>query len=65
MILSITAGIPIKAIYFYLPVLILSATIAVMMVKKKFEDPKILEIMCGLNIAVNLGTTMTYIFAYM
>ena len=65
MILSITAGIPIKAIYFYLPVLILSAAIAVMMVKKKFEDPKILEIMCGLNIAVNLGTTMTYIFAYM
>ncbi len=65
MFFSIMAGVPVKAIYLYLPILILSAAVIYMMLKKMHEDPKILEIMCGLNIAVNLGTTATYIFAYM
>ena len=65
MFLSIAAGVPAKAIYFYLPVLILSASIVIMMLKRKHENPKFLEILCGLNIAVNLGTTLAYIFAYM
>jgi 1,4-dihydroxy-2-naphthoate octaprenyltransferase len=65
MFLSIAAGIPGKAVYFYLPVLILSAGIVVMILLQKHRDQKILEVLCGLNIAVNLGTTMTYILAYM
>ena len=65
MFLSITAGIPGKAVYFYLPVLIISAGIIVMIVLQKHKDQKFLEILCGLNIAVNLGTTTTYILAYM
>jgi 1,4-dihydroxy-2-naphthoate octaprenyltransferase len=65
MFFSIIAGVPVKAIYLYLPILILSAAVIYMMLKKMHENPKILEIMCGLNIAVNLGTTATYIFAYM
>jgi 1,4-dihydroxy-2-naphthoate octaprenyltransferase len=65
MFLSIAAGVPIKAIYFYMPVLILSAAIIIMMLIRKHKDPKSLEILCGLNIAVNLGTTLTYILAYM
>jgi 1,4-dihydroxy-2-naphthoate octaprenyltransferase len=35
-----------------------------MMLRGKYEDPKKLEILCGLNIAVNLGTSLSYILAY-
>jgi 1,4-dihydroxy-2-naphthoate octaprenyltransferase len=65
MFLSIAAGIPGKAVYFYLPILILSAGIITMILLRKHRDQKILEILCGLNIAVNLGTTTIYILAYL
>jgi 1,4-dihydroxy-2-naphthoate octaprenyltransferase len=65
MFLSITAGIPGKVVYFYLPVLILSAVIIAMILLRKHRNQKTLEILCGLNIAVNLGTTTAYILAYM
>jgi 1,4-dihydroxy-2-naphthoate octaprenyltransferase len=65
MFLSVTAGIPGKVVYFYLPVLILSAGIIAMILLRKHRNQKTLEILCGLNIAVNLGTTTTYILAYM
>lgn len=65
MFLSIAAGIPNKAIYFYLPILILSAGIIVMIILRKHRNQKTLEVLCGLNIAVNLSTTTTYILAYM
>lgn len=65
MFLSIAAGVLTKAIYFYLLFFILSATIIVMILKRRHEDPKCLEIICVLNIAVNLGTTLTYLLAYM
>ena len=57
-------GTPFKVIYFYLPVLAISLFIVVMMLRGKYEDRKILEKLCGLNIAVNLGTSLAYILAY-
>jgi hypothetical protein len=36
----------------------------VMMLRGKYEDRKMLEILCALNIAVNLGTSLAYILAY-
>ena len=57
-------GIPFKVIYFYLPVLTISLFIVVMMLRGKYEDRKMLEKLCGLNIAVNLGTSLAYILAY-
>jgi len=65
MFLSVAAGVPGKAVYFYLPILILSAGIITMILLRKHRNQKTLEILCGLNIAVNLGTTTTYILAYM
>jgi 1,4-dihydroxy-2-naphthoate octaprenyltransferase len=65
MTLSVMAGVSIKALYFYLPVFVISVVLTVMMLQKMYENPKTLEIMCGLNILVNLGTTTTYILAYM
>lgn len=58
-------GIAFKIIYFYLPVLVISLFILVMMLRGKYEDKKMLEKLCALNIAVNLGTSLVYILAYL
>jgi 1,4-dihydroxy-2-naphthoate octaprenyltransferase len=65
MLISPLWGIPFKVVYFYLPFLIISLFIIVMMLRAKYENRKILEILCGLNIAVNLGTSLAYIMAYL
>ena len=64
MLISPLWGIPFKVVYFYLPFFIISLYIIAMIMQKKHEDGKILEILCGLNIAVNLGTSLSYILAY-
>jgi 1,4-dihydroxy-2-naphthoate octaprenyltransferase len=64
MLASVSAGVPSKALYAYLPVFVLSVIIIAMLKKNKHDKPKTLEAMCGLNIAVNLGTTITYIYAF-
>ena len=64
MIVSPFQGIPSRVLFFYLPILIISLFIIVMMLRVKYEDPKKLEMLCGLNIAVNLGTSLSYILAY-
>jgi 1,4-dihydroxy-2-naphthoate octaprenyltransferase len=62
---SLSAGIPRKALYLYLPVMALSAWISLMMARKKYENPLFLELLCGLTIAVNLGTTVAYMLAFL
>jgi len=64
MLASPFCEIPFKVVYFYLPILIISLFIVVMILRGKHEDQKMLEILCGLNIAVNLGTSLAYILAY-
>ena len=65
MYFSVNAGIPRKALYLYLPVMALSAGISLMMARGKYENPLLLELFCGLNIAVYLGTTVAYILAFL
>jgi 1,4-dihydroxy-2-naphthoate octaprenyltransferase len=43
--------------------MIISAFVVVMMLKEKYEDNKTLEILCGLNVFINLGTTASYLLA--
>jgi 1,4-dihydroxy-2-naphthoate octaprenyltransferase len=57
-------GIAFKIVYFYLPVFIISLFIIVMMLRGKYEDKKMMEKLCALNIVVNLGTSLVYILAY-
>ena len=64
MFISPLWGIPFKVVYFYLPFFIISVYIIAMMPGRKHYDGKKLEILCGLNIAVNLGTSLAYILAY-
>jgi 1,4-dihydroxy-2-naphthoate octaprenyltransferase len=62
---SLRTGIPRKVLYIYLPVMALSAWISLMMARRKYENPLFLELLCGLNIAVNLGTTVAYMLAFL
>jgi len=64
MLASVFWGVPFKVIYFYLPFLIISLFIVAMALRGKHENSKTLEILCGLNIAVNLGTSLSFILAY-
>jgi 1,4-dihydroxy-2-naphthoate polyprenyltransferase len=64
MLTSVLGGVPFKVIYFYLPFLIISLFILFMIFRGKHENGKMLELLCGLNIAVNLGTSLSFILAY-
>jgi len=64
MLTSVFWDIPFRVIYFYLPFLIISLIIIAMALRGKHENSKTLEILCGLNIAVNLGTSLSFILAY-
>ena len=65
MVFSLHTGIPGKALYLYLPVIALSAGICFMMARRKYENPFARELLCGLNIAVHLGTTVAYMLAFL
>jgi 1,4-dihydroxy-2-naphthoate polyprenyltransferase len=65
MLYTLVIGVDWKALYIFIPVLFLSLYIIFMLLRKKHEDPRMLERLCGMNIAVNLGTTASYILAYL
>ncbi|MCL5808011.1 MAG: prenyltransferase [Deltaproteobacteria bacterium] len=65
MVFPLHTGIPKKALYFHLPVIALSTFICFMMARRKYENPFVRELLCGLNIAVYLGTTAAYMLAFL
>jgi len=65
MIFSIREGVPFRAFYMYVPVMALSAFVIFMILKKEHEKRSVLEILCGLNILINLGTTGSFLLAFM
>ncbi len=64
MLLSPLFGVPFRVIYFYLPFVAVALFIVYQMSKNRHEDAKRLEVLCGLNIAVNIGTSLCYILAF-
>jgi len=60
-LLALIKGLPVKAGIFYLPVLIVSVSLAYQMLKGAYRNRKKLEKMCALTISVNLGTTLSCI----
>ena len=64
MLISPCFGVPCQVIYFSLPVVVVALFIVYQILKNRHEDARWLEILCGLNIAVNLGTSMAFILAY-
>ena len=59
--LALAKGLPAPAAVFYLPVLILSVSLAYQMFKGGYNHHKKLEKMCALTILVNLGTVLSCI----
>jgi 1,4-dihydroxy-2-naphthoate octaprenyltransferase len=64
MLLSLGQGVPMLALLFYLPILALSLTLVLLMMRGCWRDPATLEKLCGANLGVNLGTTAAYIIAF-
>jgi 1,4-dihydroxy-2-naphthoate octaprenyltransferase len=60
---AVGAGVSAKVWFVYFPVLILSAIILFLIAKKWQDKPQSLEVLCGLNIAINLGTTCSLFLA--
>ena len=64
MFISPLRGISFKVVYFYLPFFFIALFIVYSMLRNMHRDARKLEILCGLNIAVNLGTSLSFILAY-
>lgn len=62
--LSLQAGVAPKALYIYVPVMLLSLAAVWMLASNMDTDRRRLEAICGLTIIVNLGTTASYILAF-
>jgi 1,4-dihydroxy-2-naphthoate polyprenyltransferase len=50
-----------EMLLYYLPVFLISLAPVILVAKKKYLDRKILEVICGLTIVSNLGTSALYI----
>jgi 1,4-dihydroxy-2-naphthoate octaprenyltransferase len=64
MALSVTRGVPPQTFLLYLPIVILSAALVVLMLRGHWRERPTLERLCGANLLVNLGTTASYILAF-
>ena len=65
MFLSLGRGVPLRALWFYLPILAISLILVVLMSRGRWRDRAVLEVLCGANLVVNLGTTAAYIVAFL
>jgi len=64
MLVSPGFGVPSKVICFYLPFTAVALFIVYQMFRNRQEDARRLEVLCGLNIVVNVGTSLAFILAY-
>ncbi len=64
MMISPCFGVPFQVIYFYLPFTAAALFIVYALMKNRHADSRFLEKLCGLNIAVNIGTSLAFILAY-
>ena len=62
--LSIRAGVPAAVLELYLPVMFISLLVIGLLAVGREKNRQILEVICGLTIVINLGTTASYIWAY-
>lgn len=60
-VLSVNRGLPALSLAFYAPVFLISLALVFLVWRKEYLNRNRLESMCGLTIAVNLGTTLAYI----
>jgi len=64
-IVSLIRGVPVKALWFYVPVAFATIVLVMSVIKGYWKRRNTLEILCGTNIFINLGTTVSYIVAFL
>jgi len=64
MLLSLGHGVPARAAWLYLPILVLSLMVVVRVLRGGWKDRAGLERLCAANLGVNLGTTAAFILAF-
>jgi 1,4-dihydroxy-2-naphthoate octaprenyltransferase len=62
---SLSRGVPLQSLWAYVPVMLVSVVLVVMLVRGRWRDPAALEKLCGGTLVVNLGTTGAYILAFL
>jgi 1,4-dihydroxy-2-naphthoate octaprenyltransferase len=62
--LSLQHGVPWLAAWLYLPVLLLSLILVVLVLNGRWRNRDALEKLCAANLVVNLGTTAAYVLAF-
>jgi 1,4-dihydroxy-2-naphthoate octaprenyltransferase len=65
MALSVRYGVPRQALYFCAPVLVLSVVLIILVLRGRWREREVLERLCGANLLVNLGTTASYMAAFL
>lgn len=61
--LAVSQGLPAVTLLFYLPVFLIALWLVFLISKKDYLNKKRLELICGLTIIVNLGTSLAYTLA--
>ena len=65
MLVSPCFGIPYRVIFFYLPFVGIALFIVYQLLQNRHEDTNRLQQLCGLNIAVNIGTSLSFMLSYL
>jgi 1,4-dihydroxy-2-naphthoate octaprenyltransferase len=63
LLLSLAYGLPDQALLWYAPVFLVTLVLLAMVARRRYEDRKALEAICGMTIVVNLATTLGFIVA--
>jgi 1,4-dihydroxy-2-naphthoate octaprenyltransferase len=63
--ISVGQGVPTVALWLSLPIVGLSAALAVLVMRGRWREREALERLCGANLVVNLGTTAVYVVAFL
>lgn len=63
-LISIIYGVPIRILWIYPIIMLISLTLAVLVIGELWQNRIKLEKLCAINLVVNLGTTAAYIFAF-
>jgi 1,4-dihydroxy-2-naphthoate octaprenyltransferase len=64
MLLSLSQGVPLQALWFYLPIFVLSMILVALMIRGYWQNRGALNKLCAANLIVNLGTTAAFIFTF-
>ena len=59
-VVSVKSGALSDAILYYAPIFLIGLAVNMMVIARKYRDRKKLEIICGLTIVTNLGTSLIY-----